>query len=98
MTYNRYVNQNGSHKRLQVPEKKEARPREAAVPPRSGPQNNTGASMFPDLNGIGRMLNNILPNQFDNGDLLLFAVLLLIYLDSRDIEPLIMLGVLIFMK
>lgn len=44
------------------------------------------------------MLRRILPQDLDTGDILLFAVLLLLYVDSGDIEMLLVLGLLFFMK
>ena len=98
LAYNRYINQNGSLKRVPVPD--------LAAPPkipdnRAQPGFKPGPVKHPpglDLDGIGRMLRRILPQDLDTGDILLFAVLLLLYVDSGDIEMLLVLGLLFFMK
>lgn len=99
MAFNRYVNENGSRRRLSVPEtspEPEHRQAPASVPPQPSRNQRPGPGF--DLNGISRMLKNILPKNLDTGDMLLFAVLLLLYIDSGDIEMLIMLAVLFFTK
>ena len=101
MAFNRYVNENGNRRRLSVPEtspepEHRQAPAAAAVPLQPSRNQRPGPGF--DLNGIGRMLKNILPKNLDTGDMLLLAVLLLLYIDSGDIEILIMLAALFFMK
>ena len=93
MAYNRYVNQGGTRRRLVVQD-------DAPAPPRPVFPDRGQRGPDPGLNfgKLGDTLKALLPQGLDTGDLLLFAVLLLLYVDSGDTEALILLGVLLFMK
>ena len=97
MAYNRYVNQDGRRRRLVVQEDEAPlrRPQHGHSP---GGTHRPGPGPGLNLMGLGSTLKNLLPQDLDTGDLLLFAVLLLLYTESGDTEALILLGVLLFMK
>ena len=95
MAYNRYVNQDGRRRRLVVQEDAAPSPMPRRSPPPGG-MHGPGPGL--NLAGLGGTLKNLLPQDLDTGDLLLFAVLLLLYAESGDTEALILLGVLLFMK
>ncbi|NLL45444.1 MAG: hypothetical protein GX250_01370 [Clostridiales bacterium] len=61
-------------------------------PPRKGPQ-----SILGKQNPLSSLMG-LIPKGIDIGDILLFAILLLMYLESGDEECLIILAVLLFTK
>jgi len=63
-------------------------PRRRTLPERKRPSGNISG-------GLERVLSSALPGDMDAGDLLLIAVLFLLYVESRDEDFLIILGALI---
>ena len=108
--YNRYIGNTGKFYRVDddIPDRPASPPttgreNRSEVHHNSSGDNRTSqhrSSLFsqPELLGnIKGLLNGILPEGMDIGDLLLILVLLLLYLEKEDEEILIILSVLIFM-
>lgn len=84
--YNRYIpQQDGSHRRSRV-----AEPTHAAPAPRPSPQNESSFSpplqetRPPQAGNIGGFLRQLLPKDFDTGDLIVVLLLLLMAGDKPE--------------
>ena len=80
--YNRYIPQHdGSYQRRPIPEKKQQQPIQTQhIPPPPPPQ--TAASLPPQP--AGGFLRNLLPREFDTGDLIVVLLLLLMAGDCEQ--------------
>ena len=96
MAYNRYQGNSG---RVQRVEERQREPGPApSAPPRPGPGERRPPGLFPGLSGeLGRLLSRLSPMELETEDILLIAVLYLLYRDSGDEEFLFMIGGLLFL-
>ena len=104
--YNRYVGNTGKFYRVDEPGENSIIKPPPAPYIEAKPRSDAAASSFLSLKnilphglsgGLKGMLNGILPEKMDVGDLLLILILLLLYLEKEDEEILIILGALIFL-
>ena len=78
MMYNRYIPQpDGSHSRRRVPEPKRPQPQHPSPPPPEPPCEEPPVRNFQHP-GVGSFLHQLLPKDFDTGDLIVILLLLLI--------------------
>ena len=79
--YNRYVpQQDGTHKRNRMEEP----PRPAPPPPKPTVQNPPPPHSVPPTGNIGSFLRQLLPKDFDTGDLIVVLLLLLMAGDKPE--------------
>lgn len=96
MAYNRYQGNSGRVQRVEEPQGASAPPR--PVPPRPGPGEGRPPGPVSGLSGeLGRLLGRLSPMNLETEDLLLIAVLYLLYRDSGDEDFLFMIGGLLFL-
>lgn len=111
--YNRYIrNDSGVYERVPVPEpqngpppEEDRRDRSAGPPPRREPPPGTGAGSSPPPRGQGgdgrgalnSLLGRLKLENIDTGDLLLLAILFLLFREGGDEELLIALGLLLIL-
>ena len=85
--YNRYIPQpDGSHRRNRMPDMRHPTapplpPSQPVPPTQTQPCNE---SLKPKSNNIGGFLRQLLPKEFDTGDLIIVLLLLLIAGDSQE--------------
>ena len=84
MMYNRYIPQpDGSHSRRRVPEPKRPQPQQSPPPPPEPPCPEPPVRNFQHP-GVGSFLHQLLPKDFDTGDLIVILLLLLMAGDSAE--------------
>jgi len=84
MMYNRYIPQpDGSHSRRRVPEPKRPQPQHPSPPPPEPPCEEPPVRNFQHP-GVGSFLHQLLPKDFDTGDLIVILLLLLMAGDSAE--------------
>lgn len=84
MMYNRYIPQpDGSHSRRRVPEPKRSQPQHPSPPPPEPPCEEPPVRNFQHP-GVGSFLHQLLPKDFDTGDLIVILLLLLMAGDSAE--------------
>ena len=84
MMYNRYIPQpDGSHSRRRVPEPKRPQPQHPSPPPPEPPCPEPPVRNFQHP-GVGSFLHQLLPKDFDTGDLIVILLLLLMAGDSAE--------------
>ena len=82
--YNRYIHQNdGSFQRQSVPEARKPPAPEPAPPPKPAGAASSAPAPAPPV-GVPGFLRNLLPKNFDTGDLIVVLLLLLMAGDCKE--------------
>ncbi len=97
MAYNRYQGNSGRVQRVEEPHGVPLPP-PRMTPPLPGPGERRPPGPLSGLSGeLGRLLKKLSPMELETEDLLLIAVLYLLYRDSGDEDFLFMIGGLLFL-
>ena len=83
--YNRYIPQrDGTYQRHQAPDKQPSPPKPQPSVPQSSPPATPLPQQVPSPRPVGGFLRNLLPREFDTGDLIVVLLLLLMAGDSEE--------------